>query len=159
MKYDFSTMHERVMDIVFLETIGTDPDFAKLFISKTKWNGSPFQIEKIELSKTDPQLGESDITAIININNEKIALLIEDKIDAPAMPEQHKRYIERAEKGIKNGEFSDYAVFIVCPEKYYKSNSEAGQYEHCLLYEDALIIFRQKTVPLTISGRSSSRQQ
>ena len=103
MEFNFSTLHERDMDLLFLEAIGTDIGFAKLLIDKTKWAGKDFSVEKIELSKTDPELGESDITVIIKIDGVLFAMLIEDKIDAIAMPEQHARYVKRGNAAVKKG--------------------------------------------------------
>ena len=39
MQLDFSTVHERNMDLLFLEAISTDKGFADLFISKTNLKG------------------------------------------------------------------------------------------------------------------------
>ena len=75
----------------------------------------------VYLSKSDKD-GESDITVIIKSEGKKYGLLIEDKIDAIAMPEQPERYIKRGEKGIKNKDYDAFYSFIVCPEKYYKNN-------------------------------------
>ena len=50
----------------------------------------------------DQEDGESDITVILSNEINKIALLIEDKIDAHAMPMQPERYIKRGKKGIEN---------------------------------------------------------
>lgn len=144
MIYDFSTIHERDMDMLFLETIGTDKSFADLFVLKTKWAGKSYSVEKIQLSKTDTELGESDITVIINIGEKSYALLIEDKVDAIAMPKQHERYIKRGNASVKAGEFEDFEVFITCSKKYYDTNSEAKLYEHCVLYEDCLTYFEAK---------------
>lgn len=62
-------------------------------------------------------LGETDITVICNIDGEKLAFLIEDKIDAIAMPEQHDRYAKRGQKGVVNNEYAGFDVFIVCLER------------------------------------------
>ena len=37
----FSTVRERDMDLLFLESIVSDPDFAKLVLSKTCYAGKP----------------------------------------------------------------------------------------------------------------------
>lgn len=141
MELDFSTIHERDMDLLFLEAISTDKGFAQLFISKTKWRGKDFVVESVELSKTDPYLGESDITVKIRIDETLYGIFIEDKIDAIAMPQQHDRYIKRANQAVKKDEYSDYEIFIVCSEKYHSGNSEAKKYEHFLSYEECLEYF------------------
>ncbi len=139
---------ERDMDLLFIEAFVTDNEFAKLFINQTKYKGIDFEIVSTEISKVDKKLGESDITVICDFNGTKHALLIEDKIDAIAMPEQHFRYIRRGEQGVKNGEYSTFDVFILCPEKYRDSNEEAKKYEHYVCYEKCLEHFSKCEEPL-----------
>lgn len=115
-----NTISERDMDLLFVESVLTDPEFCLLLINKTDLNGKPFKIISAELSKSDSDLGESDITVVIDVEGNRYGLLIEDKIDAISMPEQHGRYIKRGEKAVKTGDYNDFRVFIFCPEKYYK---------------------------------------
>lgn len=96
-----NTISERDMDLFFAESILTDPGFCRLLIDKTDMKGKPFQILGAELSKEDSDLGESDITVVVDVDGVKCGLLIEDKIDAIAMPEQHRRYVKRDEKGVR----------------------------------------------------------
>ena len=145
-----NTISERDMDLLFAESILTDSGFCRLLIDKTDLKGMPFQTLSAELSKADSGLGESDITVVVEIEEKKYGLLIEDKIDAIAMPEQHGRYVKRGEKGIKSGEYDDFKVFIFCPEKYYKNNSEAKLYEHVLTYEECQKFFESKHDPLSV---------
>ena len=153
-----NTINERDMDLLFTESILTDPDFCQLLINKTDLNGKPFQVLSAELSKADSKLGESDITIVIDVNRKKYGLLIEDKIDAIAMPEQHDRYIKRGKKGVKDGEYKDFRVFIVCPKKYYEHNDEAKLYEHLLTYEECKKYFETKDDPLS-AFRSQQLEQ
>ena len=65
-----------------------DDGFLDLFLSKAGIVAESKRVLSVELSKTDAKFGESDITVIVEIDGRKIGLLIEDKIDAIAMPEQ-----------------------------------------------------------------------
>ena len=143
-----NTITERDMDLLFAESVSTDPGFCQLLIDKTDLKGSQINVLRAELSKSDSDLGESDVTVIIDIDGIKFGLLVEDKIDAIAMPEQHNRYIKRGKKGIKAGEYTDFRVFIFCPEKYYKNNDEAKLYEYLLTYEECKAYFDSKADPL-----------
>ena len=145
-----NTISERDMDLLFIESITTDPEFATFVLNKTDLKGKTIRVLHAELSKTDSYLGESDITVIVDVDGYKYALLIEDKIDAIAMPEQHDRYIKRGSKGIKAGEYQDFRIFIFCPEKYYRNNKEAKLYEHHLSYEECKEYFDSKNDPLSI---------
>ena len=139
---------ERDMDLLYIEAFVTDHEFAELFIKQTKYNGKDFKIVSTEISKVDKNLGESDITVIFDFNGTKHALLIEDKIDAIDMPEQYRRYIKRGEQGVKNGEYSSFDVFILCPEKYHDYNEEANKYDHFVSYEECLEYFSKCKEPL-----------
>ncbi len=132
----YKNVSERDMDLLFIEAFATDPNFAALFIRKTSLQDAEFKVLHAERSKVDNGLGESDITVIIEAQGKKHALMIENKIDAIAMPDQHGRYLKRGEKGISLEEYDCFYVFIVCPEKYRYSNEEAAKYEHFVSYEE-----------------------
>lgn len=144
-----NTICERDMDLLFAESVLTDSDFCRLLVEKTDLKGKPFQILGVELSKSDSDLGESDITIVLKADGIKYGFLVEDKIDAIAMPEQHGRYVKRGEKGIKAGEYNEFRVFVFCPEKYYSNNDEAKLYEHLLTYEECKAFFDAKADPIS----------
>ena len=145
-----NTICERDMDLLFAESVLTDSGFCSLLINKTDLKRPRFQILSAELSKEDSALGESDITIVIESDGVKYGLLIEDKIDAIAMPNQHDRYVLRGKKGIEAGEYNDFRIFIFCPEKYRKNNDEAKLYEHFLSYEECKAFFDSKDDPLSV---------
>jgi hypothetical protein len=90
----------------------------------------------------DQEDGESDITVILSNGINKIALLIEDKIDAHAMPMQPERYIKRGKKGIENKQYDEFYDFIVAPQEYLESNMEAKQYTYRVSYEEMLSVLK-----------------
>lgn len=146
-KVDYCSVSERDMDTLFLTAFATDKSFVEIFLKKAQINFDDFYVENVILSKADSD-GESDITVIININGKKTALLIEDKINAIAMDEQCNRYSIRGQKGIENNEYSDFKVFIVCPEKYYEQNTEAKKYDYHVFYEECLKYFSENINPI-----------
>lgn len=145
MELKFNTVRERDMDLLFLEALGSDKEFAKMIVDKTKFVGSDFTVCSIELSRTEADLGESDITVIISADDVKYAILLEDKIDAIAMPDQHKRYVERGRRGVEEGEYNDFDIIIICPRKYYNNNDEAKLYERHIFYEECEEYFKSRT--------------
>lgn len=140
----FNAVHERDMDILFLESLASDPDFTRLVLSKTKFCGKAFQVLNAALSVIEADLGETDICVVLQIEDFRVGLLIEDKVDAIAMPEQSLRYHKRAERGIHKGKFDAYEVFIFCPQKYYENNAEAKKYDHFISYEEIKDYFDSK---------------
>jgi len=135
------SVYERDIDLMLMSAFMITPGFINLFASKVGKGDKAIYVENIELSKSDASLGESDVTVIVDIAGKKHGFLIEDKIDAIAMPEQHERYIKRAGKGVKAGDYETFDIFIFCPKKYYDSNSEAKKYENYVTYEDARDFF------------------
>ena len=131
----FNAVHERDMDILFLESLVSDPDFMKLVLGKTDYAGKEFRVLGAALSETENNLGETDIGVILQIEDLRVGLLIEDKVDAIAMPDQHLRYLKRGEIGIQKGKYNAFEVFIFCPQKYYHNNAEAKKYENVMFYE------------------------
>ena len=152
-----NTITERDMDILLAQAVVTDPGVCRLLIDKTEHKGKPFTVKKVEISKEN-KLGESDVTVIVEIDGDLHGLLIEDKIDASAQPDQHERYAKRGDLGKKEGDYNDYSIFIFCPVKYYKNNSEAKLYEHVLTYEECKEYFDGKDDPLS-SFRSQQLAQ
>jgi len=144
LKITLDTTLERDMDLLILEEFVSDPDFVQLFLD-TIGITEHYVIEQAIHSLRDADLGESDIVFILNIDGVRHAIHIEDKIDALAMPDQHDRYILRAEKDIAAGLYDTYSVFIVAPAKYLSANKEARKYENQLSYEQLRSHFANKT--------------
>lgn len=137
----FSDVSERDMDLLFLEEFAYSKEFVYLFTNIV--NESNPHIISIQQSKVDSEYGESDMTVIADCDGVKVGFLIEDKIDAIAMPRQCKRYFLRGEKGIKNGYYDRFHVFIVAPEKYLSENNEAQHYPNQISYESVLKYYKQ----------------
>ena len=144
LQISFSDVIERDIDLLLCEEIISSKKFAQLFLSKTDIkDADPI---KAELSKTDVEYGESDITVIF-LTDKRHALLIEDKIAAEAMPNQCERYFKRGRLGVKNGEYDSFDVFIVAPEKYLQRNEEAKKYPNKISYEECITYFQNKNNP------------
>jgi len=126
---------ERDIDLYIINKLLNDNNFKNIFLNKI--NKVDYTVKECIHSYFDND-GESDITVILEKDNKKIAILIEDKIDAIAMPEQRNRYYLRGEKGIKENKYNEYFVFIIAPKDYLNSNSEAQKYEYRISYEEIL---------------------
>jgi len=137
----FSDVSERDMDLLFLEEFVVSDEFVKLFSDKA--NETVSHIISVQQSKVDAEYGESDMTVIVDCEGIKVGFLIEDKIDAIAMPRQCKRYFLRGEKGINDGDYDRFHVFIVAPKKYLAENDEAKHYPNRITYETILEYFRK----------------
>lgn len=145
----FGNVQERDMDLMFMESLLTDDGFVWLFLNKAGIACNSVEVLNVALSETDPEYGESDITAILSIDGKKHALLIEDKINAPAMHDQCDRYDKRADKAMGKGEYDSASVFIICPKEYHRVNAEAKKYANFITYEDCIKYFAAKTDTLS----------
>lgn len=132
--YDFKDVRERDMDFMMMEEFGASQEFADLFLSKVGKTGA--RVVYIYHSKYEKHMGESDMIVITDYNGSRHALLIEDKIDAEAMPFQSSRYHERAEEDVFKGLYQSYDIFITAPAGYLRSNSEAKLYPNSVSYEE-----------------------
>ena len=131
-------IEERDVDFVVMQAF-MKPWFVDFFLAYTGLCGA--EVIHIEHSLTDPQFGESDITVIVEGNGTRHGLLIENKIDAKAMPEQQQRYRSRGKKGIQNESYSDFTVFLIAPQAYLDTNEEAGKYPNRISYEEMRELF------------------
>ncbi len=143
MDINFDTVLERDIDLLIIEEFISDSFFADVFLSSVGIK-EECTLEKAIHSKIDSRLGESDIVFILNVDGKRHALHIEDKIDAMAMPEQSRRYHDRAQKDIAAGEYDEYSILIVAPEKYLEVNKEAHNYKCQVKYEQLYDYFASK---------------
>lgn len=141
MEHKFRDVSEHDMDLLILEEFSYSGEFAKIFLDKIGVTNA--SVVLTWQSKTDSELGESDMTVVCECGDKKIGLLIEDKIDAVAMPEQPARYILRGNKGVLNGEYDAYYIFIVAPQAYLEKNEKAKEYPDCVSYEEIKAYFEK----------------
>lgn len=146
-KCKFSDVSERDMDLLFLEEFASSPEFLNIFLSKVGLENA--DIIEVEQSKVDMEYGESDMTLIVEKGGNKYGILIENKIDAIAMPNQCGRYDERGKIGIKNNDYIKFFVFILAPSEYLSANEESKKYPHRVSYEECLEYFKSKTDALS----------
>jgi len=137
--YSINRISERDIDLLIIEEFAASKMFAALFLQKLSID--EYEIVSISHSVMHSYLGESDITILIQVGNQRLAVLIENKISAIAMPQQYQRYVERGQEGIRKGEYDRFEVFITAPNKYLSSNQEAQKYPYAVPYELMLEYF------------------
>ena len=135
----FHDVTERDVDLLCLEAFSSLQSFTDLFLAKIGLLGAC--VHQVEHSKTDPELGESDMTVIVTKDSTHYGILVENKIDAIAQPRQCERYFERGKLGVRNGDYSEFFVFLLAPEKYLKDNASAKEYPFHMTYEELIAFF------------------
>ena len=170
MKIDLLDVSEQDMDMLIIEEFICNEAFRYLFYDqeKIKLNHN-FAVCEAYRSLSDAD-GESDVTFILSDGKTKVAILIEDKIDAPTMNQQSERYIIRAKKGIADGRYDKYYIFLVCPEKYWEEHEEDknANYEYRVFYEemqklysahnDARSIYKYHVIQTAIEAKKKGYQ-
>lgn len=145
---------ERDMDLLFLEEFAASKTFANLFFSQIGVHD--YEIEKIIHSQhltgegiivaqagAETSRGESDMTILYRHEGSLHALLIEDKINACAQPNQYQRYVNRGNNAIEHNEYTSFHIFLVAPELYLGS-SLASDYPLTVSYEEILLYFQNQ---------------
>ena len=139
------TVYERDMDLMLMRKLALEPEFLKqVFLSQVGLENCSMDSVGVSHSVFTED-GETDIEVVLTLSDgRRVALLIEDKIDAQAMEQQADRYRIRGDKAVKEGKYEEYYVFITAPQKYLETNAEAKKYPHKVSYE---AIREQLTAP------------
>lgn len=140
MQIKMEKVFERDIDLLVINKFCNDEKIVQYFSKKVGIIN--YHVIEAHHSMTDEN-GESDITIILENNNDKIAFLIEDKIDAIAMPNQKSRYDTRGNKGINNKLYNKFYTFIIAPKDYLENNSEAKKYENQISYEELIDLLNE----------------
>ena len=143
----FKKIYEQNMDLLILEECIADPNFTAIFLKEVGLSADYTAINGIH-SYSDAD-GESDITLILQYPHERVALLIEDKIDAPVMPQQSARYQKRGQSGKDEGLFERFFVILAAPNSYVAEHAgnSGADYPHHVSYERLLEHFEADCSP------------
>lgn len=93
-----SSVTERDIDLLLLEELNVSEVFCRWFYNRVTGRRDTPRCEGAWHSVSDAQLGESDLIAIYDNG---VVVMLENKIDAAAQPEQGARYRRRGEKGVE----------------------------------------------------------
>lgn len=131
---------ERDIDLLLLEELNVNQDFAGWFFQRVFGDAAlPPKCVGAWHSVTHPQLGESDLVVVYE---DESSILAENKVDAPAQPEQAARYRMRGEEGCNDGLWQRFITCILAPERYLNGNAEARHFCARLSYEEMRDWFR-----------------
>ena len=129
----FECILERDIDLLLMEEWCVNPDFAKFFMKNIATAKFDIAHRSAWHSITDDAYGESDIVLTFRNGGQRIAVLVEDKIDAAPQPDQAKRYQLRADKMKSSRKYDKIFICIVAPEHYLENDTE--EYPNRISYE------------------------
>ena len=128
---------ERDIDLLFIEELSISKSF-RSWIYGMVWETNDHDLPFLGAwhSLIHSEYGESDIPAIFKDSHDhKTAILIENKIDALAQPNQAARYRSRGDAGIEKAWWHKYRTCMIAPQAYLDANSEAELYDVRISYE------------------------
>jgi hypothetical protein len=119
-------VRELHVDFLLEEEFCVNPSFLRKFVEKVGLKHIPGDIVRVQHSVSDG-FGEADLEVVYTIegSNEKVALLIEDKIRAVFQPRQADRYRKRGDNG-KPVEWNQYWTCLVAPKSYIQNRPDHG---------------------------------
>lgn len=130
-------VYERDIDLLLLEEMHCNPHFRGwLWQQCYDGDGRPATFRSARHSVTQPGLGESDLILVQEGADGRLrALLLENKVDALAQPDQAQRYRKRGNIGVEAGEWDRFRTGLVAPEAYLSASDNAHRYDVQLSYE------------------------
>lgn len=138
MEFRFSYIIERDCDFAIINSFIKNEKVRNIFCARV--NLKDCQIVKVyhSLTEVEPDggIGESDIIFILQKENKKFGIYIEDKINANPQPSQRDRYYQRGNKR-KGIDFDDFEVFLCAPKQYLESPL-AKDYKLKISYESII---------------------
>ena len=138
---------ERYIDLLLMEEFHVEPTFTDWFAVQVGLTGAAFDGAWHSVNDQD---GETDLLLRVEISGERVAILIENKIGAPAQPDQDIRYHLRGARAQEAGRYDRFITAICAPQIYLDAMPENTAYQHRIAYEALQDWFAQ------IGGRRAS---
>lgn len=128
---------ERDIDLLLLEEFSVSDEFRKWFSSRAAEKFEYLTSVGVWHSIVGGTLGESDIVFVYKAQSgERIAILIENKIDALPQPDQAARYRQRGESGTREARWEQFKTCAVAPQRYLDSSKHDKNYDVEISYEE-----------------------
>lgn len=126
---------EREIDLLLLMALHSSPSF-RAFVAEKAADASELEFIDAWRGVAD-QTGESDLCALFKDGDgRRLAVLIEDKIDAAFQPEQAGRYRKRGVLGVGIGHWDRFVTCLCAPERYAAPLSDASEWDAVVTYEE-----------------------
>ncbi|WP_426664458.1 hypothetical protein [Rhodanobacter aciditrophus] len=134
-------VQERDIDLLILEELHATPAFAAWWAALLGLSGATFDGAWHSVSNAD---GETDVLLRVHVGQERIGVLIENKIAACEQHEQDVRYHRRGAQGLKDAWFDRYLTCIVAPQTYLAGLADDSRYDARVPYESIAAWFAEQ---------------
>lgn len=139
-------IQERDIDLLLMEEFECNEEFRAWFLERIEPNSSAgSKLAGVWHSIKEAELGESDIIVCFDTEtNSRMAVLIENKIDAELQPDQPERYLERGRIGKERGYWDEFRTCIIAPIRYVKT-TDTSAFQRQITYEELLHWFSENS--------------
>lgn len=112
----FPKVEEVMTDVALMDLVHSSDEFLQELSRRAGLSGRMLHVRR---SVFDSSLGETDVEILVENEDGRHALLVENKIDAPVMPMQFERYQLRGRAGVADGRWTSFRVMLFCPKGYF----------------------------------------
>lgn len=127
------SVDERDVDLLLMEEFHITPEFVAWFARQAGLEAAA-QFDGAWHSLCDYD-GETDLLLRVRIGEERVAVLIENKIAAPEQEAQDQRYHLRGARAREAGRYDRFVTAICAPQVYLDGLSASSAYEYRVAYE------------------------
>lgn len=128
-----ATVQERDVDLLLMEEFHVDGGFVEWFCERVGVPGARFDGAWHSVTDAD---GETDLLLRVVAGGDRVGVLVENKISAPAQERQDERYHIRAARAQNAGRFDRFVVCICAPRAYLDGLPGESAYQSEVAYED-----------------------
>lgn len=137
----FAYLRERDIDILMVEELSVNPEFVAWYCAEIDPRLVLARAVSVNQSLNTKYDGETDIQLIVECDEGRVGILIEQKIAAPPQPNQAERYRTRGEIGVSKGLWTRFITCLSAPQQYIDRRFEAARYDARVSYERLLGFF------------------
>ena len=131
MKFWIDSIHARDLDLALMYAFASDPSYAGIFLRK---DTSGSKILSLSLNN-DKEIRVADLTAILEIDGKRTALLIDDSVINMLKSGQINKLQSEGEKLVRDGIADSYFFCVIGPQNYIDQNQHLLSDITCISYE------------------------
>jgi len=138
-------LYERDIDLLILEELQCSEEFRRWLATRVFGAAVYAKFGSVEYSVSDTTGRESDLIYLFHSADEDglLAILIENKIDAVAQPNQAEDYLKRGQSG-EGDKWNQFRTCLVAPNSYLDDAPNASLYQANVSYEELLAYFASR---------------
>ncbi len=149
MSFLFDRVYERDLDILLAAHLTASEAFRALVMQHALGEAVPHTVLGCQVSAST-DAGETDLLLVVRLNTgkgDRLALMLEEKIDAAFQPEQASRYRQRGEQGVLDGGWDAYCTCLVAPAAYIARVLQQDEWDGYLALEEIMAWARAVSGP------------